>query len=198
VYHEENVKFEDRVLTAAEKSDVKDFLLGDPIIQVKEGIIKADECGTAIENARKWVKTHSEDVIRSDIGKVVFDSGAVRNSLSHKFGQRKLDAVQAILTAIKTGKVVSISDDFDGKPIKNIILVAPIKIGHAEKSFLCIRLVKNIGNYNRLYIHEVFSMNDLKNTAIPFQTPGTDLTARPQRGIAIYINILRDILGVKG
>ena len=38
----------------------------------------------------------------------------------------------------------------------------------------------------------------LLNTAIPFQTPGTDLTARPQRGIAIYLNILRDILDVKG
>ncbi|MDR0321156.1 MAG: hypothetical protein LBI28_06610 [Treponema sp.] len=35
------------------------------------------------------------------------------------------------------------------------------------------------------------------NTAIPFQTLGADLTARPQRGIAIYLNILRDILDVK-
>ena len=40
-------------------------------------------------------------------------------------------------------------------------------------------------------------MEDLKNTAIPFQTPGADLTARPQRGIAIYVNILQDILNVK-
>jgi len=74
---------------------------------------------------------------------------------------------------------------------------ATIKIGNNEKSFLCVRLVKNIGNEKRLHIHEVFNIGDLKNTAIPFQTPGTDLTACPQRGIAIYLNILRDILDVK-
>ena len=108
-----------------------------------------------------------------------------------------MDAVQAIPAVIKDGKVVSILDDFDGKPRKNVILVAPIQIGNNEKSFLCIRLVKNTGNDNRLYIHEIFDTGDLKNTAIPFQTPGTDLTARPQRGIAIYLNILRDILDVK-
>jgi len=191
------MKIKSKVLTAKEKAEVKVFLLGAPVIQVKEGAIKANENGTAIENAKRWAKNHTQEIIRSDIGKVVFDSGGVRNSLSHKFGQRKLDAVQAIPVAIKTGKIVSVSDDFEGKPIKNIILAAPIQIGN-ERSFLCIRLVKNIGNDNRLHIHEVFDIDDLKNTAIPFQTPGTELTARPQRGIALYLNILRDILDVKG
>jgi len=106
--------------------------------------------------------------------------------------------VQAIPKVIKIGMVVSVSDDFDGKPIKNVILAAPIKIGDNERAFLCIRLVKNIGSDNRLHVHEVFGVEDIKNTATPFQTPGTDLTARPQRGIAIYINLLRDILDVKG
>jgi hypothetical protein len=193
----DKMKLQNRGLTSQEKTEVKVFLLGNPIVQVKKSAIKADENGTAIENAKKWAKNHSQEIIRSDIGKVVFASSGVRNSLSHKFSQRKLDAVQAIPSAIKLGKVVSISDDFDGKPIKNIILVAPVQIGDNEKCFLCIRLVKNVGNDSRLHIHEVFDTDGLKNTAIPFQTPGTDLTARPQRGIAIYINILRDILDVK-
>jgi hypothetical protein len=192
------LKLQNKVLTIKEKTEVKAFLLGAFIIQVKEGVIKADANGTVIENAKKWAKSHAQEIIRQDIGKVVFDAGGVRNSLSHKFGQRKLDAVQAIPDAIKNGKVVSISDDFEGKPIKNIILAAPIQIGNNERSFLCVRLVKNIGSNNRLHIHEVFGIDDLKNTAIPFQTPGADLTARPQRGIAIYLNILRDILDVKG
>jgi hypothetical protein len=184
-------------LTRAEKTNIRSFLLGDPILIVQSGIIKADESGTAIGNAKNWAKAHAQEIIRPDIGKVVFDEGGVRDSLSHKFGQRKLDAVTAIPAAIEKGKIVNISDDFEGKPIKNIILIAPIQIG-AEKSFLCVRLVKNIGHDNRLRIHEVFDLGDIKNTAIPFQTPGADLTARPQRGIAIYINILRDILDVKG
>jgi hypothetical protein len=184
-----------KYLTMAEKTNIRSFLLGEPIITVPSGSIKADESGTAIENAKNWAKAHSQEIIRPDIGKIVFDKGGVRDSLSHKFGQRKLDAVQAIPAAIEKGEIVSISDDFEGKPIKNVILIAPIQIG-VEKSFLCVRLVKNIGHDNRLRIHEVFDLRDIKNTAIPFQTPGADLTARPQRGIAIYINILRDILSV--
>jgi len=192
------MRWQRKALTAEEKQEVKDFLLGASVIQVKEGIIKADENGTVIKNAKEWAKNHAEVIVRADIGKIVFDSGGIRNSLSHRFGQRKLDAVQAIPSAIKIGKIVSVSDDFDGKPIRNTILAAPIRINNSARSFLCIRLVKNIGNDNRLYVHEVFDMDDLKNTAIPFQTPGAELTARPQRGIAIYVTILRDILGVKG
>jgi hypothetical protein len=193
-----NLKLHNKTLDSKDKVEVRAFLLGNPIVKVNEGAIKADENGTAIENAKKWAKIHAQEITRPDIGKVVFDSSGVRNSLSHKFSQRKLDAVQAIPITIKAGKVVSISDDFEGKPIKNVILIAPIQIGNNERSFLCVRLVKNAGNDNRLHIHEVFDTSDLKNTAIPFQTPGTDLTARPQRGIAIYLNILRDILDVKG
>jgi len=187
---------QNKALAKKEKSKAKAFLLGAPIIEIRGGVIKADENGTAIENAKKWAREHSEEIIRPDIGKVVFDAGGVRKSLSHKFSQRKLDAVQAIPSVIKKGKIVSISDDFDGKPIKNIILVAPVKIGNDERSFLCARLVKNIGNDTRLHVHEVFDMENLKNTAIPFQTPGSDLTDCPQRGIAIYQNILRHILDV--
>jgi hypothetical protein len=187
---------DNKTLGKKEKAEVKAFLLGNPVVLVKTGIIKADENGTAIQNARKWAKNHTQEIIRADIGKVVFNETGVRDSLSHRFGQRKLDAVQAIPAAIEKGKIVSISDDYNGKPIKNIILVAPIQID-TEKSFLCVRLVKNIRSDNRLYVHEVFDIEDIKNTATPFQTPGTDLTARPQRGIAIYINILRDILDVK-
>jgi hypothetical protein len=193
----ESGKVENKTLNTDEKTEVKKFILGNPIISVKTGIIKADENGTAIQNARKWAKDHAREIFRPDIGKIVFDASGVRDSLSHRFGKRKLDAVQAIPAAIEKGKIVSISDDLDGKPIKNVILVAPIQI-EETKSFLCVRLVKNIGNDNRLRVHEVFDLGDIKNTAIPFQTPGTDLTARPQRGIAIYLNILRDILNVNG
>jgi hypothetical protein len=72
-----------KVLTVIEKNEVRSFLLGNSIIQVKEGAIKADENGTAIENAKKWAKIHSEEILRPDIGKVVFNSRGVRNSLSH-------------------------------------------------------------------------------------------------------------------
>jgi len=54
------MNLQNKELTVIEKSEVKSFLLGNFIIQVKEGIIKADENGTAIENAKKWAKIHSD------------------------------------------------------------------------------------------------------------------------------------------
>jgi hypothetical protein len=189
------VEIKEKTLTIAEKLMIKKFLFGDPIIIVKSGGIKADTSASAIENAINWAKVHAEEIIREDIGMVVFNEKGVKNSLSHKFGQRKLDAIQAIPCAIKQGKIARISNDLDGKPVKNIFIVAPIQID-AARSFLFVRLVKNIGDDNRLHVHEVFDLDDTKNTAIPFQTPGTDQTASPQRGIAIYLNILQDIIFV--
>jgi hypothetical protein len=188
---------QEKRLTDEEKAEVKEFLLGMPVITVLSGLIRADETGRAIKNAIRWANAHTQEITRQDIGVVIFDAGGVRDSLSHKFGQRKLDAIQAIPKSLEMGKVINISNDFDGKPIKNVILVAPIQIDN-DKNFLCIRLVRNIGSDNRLHVHEVFDMENIKNTAVPFQTPGVDLTTHPQRGIAIYLNILRDIFNVKG
>jgi hypothetical protein len=84
---------ENKTLDNEEKAEVKKFLPGNPIISVKTGGIKADENGTAIQNAQKWAKNHAQEISRPDIGKVVFDAGGVRDSLSHKFGQRKLCAI---------------------------------------------------------------------------------------------------------
>jgi len=190
------MKVENKKLTKIEKFNVRAYLLEGTAIHVKEGVIKANKYGSAIENAKKWAKEHSQIIIRPDIGIVIFNENGVKNSLSHKFGQRKLDAIQAIPTCIKTGKIIDISDDLNGRPIKNIILTSAIKIGRNERSFLCVRLIKNIGDNNRLYIHEVFNVGDIKNRAIPFQTPGANNMVSPQRGIALYLNLLRDILFV--
>jgi hypothetical protein len=74
--------------------------------------------------------------------------------------------------------------------------MAPVQIA-SEKVVLAIRLVKNIGDDNRFYIHEVLDLPGEKNKDNTLQTLGTDLTARPQGGIALYKNILHEILSVK-
>jgi hypothetical protein len=184
-------------LTDAEKKAVQVFLSGDPAIRVRSGAIKADHEGTAIENARKWADLHKQTIIREDIGNVIFNGKGVKDSLSHGFGQRKLDAVQAIPEAIKLGKIVNVSTDFSGKPQKNIILMSPIQIG-GDKSILAVRLVKNIGDENRFYIHEVVDIPDTTKKGNTIRPPALDLTAHPQGGIALYLNLLQDIFDVKG
>jgi hypothetical protein len=178
-------------LTDCEKIEIQEFLLGEPIIKLQSGIIKANHEGTVIINARKWAELYKQTIIRSDIGGVIFNGKGVKDSLSHGFAQRKLDAVQAVPQAIKFGKIVKISSDNKGKPQKNIIIMAPIQIGN-DKSVIAVRLVKNIGDETRFYIHEVL---DIKkgNTLRP---SARELTASLQGGNALYINILLDIWNV--
>jgi hypothetical protein len=189
--------FRNKELSDAEKIMMQKYLSGEPIVNVKSGVIKADSGGTAIENARKWAELHTQNIIREDIGIVVFNGRGVKDSLSHGFGQRKLDAVQAVPEGIKSGKIVQIASDYDKRPQKNIIIMAPIQIGE-EKSILGIRLVKNVGDDSRFYIHEVVDIPNTEKKGNTIRPPALDLTARPQGGIALYKNILQDIFNVKG
>ena len=189
--------FNNKELSDAEKVAVREYLSGAPVIEVRSGIIKADHTGTAIENARKWAELRKQNILREDIGNVIFNGRGVKDSLSHGFGQRKLDAVQAIPNVIKSGKIVKISSDYSGKPQKNIIIMAPIQIDD-EKSILAIRLVKNLGDESRFYIHEVVDIQNIEKKGNTIRPPAHDLTAHPQGGIALYLNILRDIYDVKG
>ena len=188
--------FNNKELSDDEKKEVREFLSGNHIITVQSGIIKADHEGTAIENACKWAELHKQIIIRKDIGNIIFNKKGVKNSLSHGFGQRKLDAIQAVPKVIKSGKIVKISNDHYGKPQQNVIIMAPIVVGNI-KSILAIRLVKNVGDDTRFYIHEVIEITEENKKGNTTRPLALDLTVSPQGGTALYINILQDIWNVK-
>ena len=110
--------------------------------------------------------------------------------------QRKLDAIQTVPETIKSGKIVKISNDYDGKPKQNVIIMAPIMVCKI-KSILVIRLIKNVGDETRFYIHEVIEISEENKKDNTIRPSALDLTARPQGGTALYINILQDIWNVK-
>ena len=185
-----------KVLSNKEKSEIKLFLLGAPVIQVKQGAIIADKYGTAIQNARKWANLNKEIIFRHDIGNIIFDERGVKDSLAHGFSQRKLDAVQAIPETIKSGKIVEVTPDNTGKPQINVIIMAPIQIGE-NRSILAVRLRKNPGDEHRFYIHEIVDLPEDNKKGNTIRPLAHDLTVNPQGGTALYINILQNILDVK-
>ena len=185
-----------KVFTENEKKEIQFFLLGSPIIKVKSNVIRADQKGSAIKNARNWARLNEQNICRQDIGIVIFNESRVKDSLSHGFGQKKLDAIQAVPEVIKMGKIVEMSSDFYGKPKENIVIMAPIQI-EKEISILATRIVKNIGNSNRFYVHEVLDIPRLNKKGNTIRPSALDLTARPQGGTALYINILINIWDVK-
>ena len=195
---------EEKTLSVAEKIEVQKFLVGKPVATVKGNVFTANSISEAVEQTKKWAEQYSHNITREDIGEVVLSPRGIKNSLGHEFDQKKLDAIPAIPAAIKQGKILKIEKDKSGeidetkknKRQMNVFLAAPIKIDN-DKDILFVRLRQNEGDSTRFYVHEVFNKKDIKS-AIP-STAGSQANSkgRPHGGIAVYINILKDIFDVK-
>ena len=186
-------------LTTEEKTEIRAFLLGAPIIQVKEGFIKEDNNKSAKEKSLEWIESTGSKIIqRKDIGDVVFDRAGVKASFEHRIYQNKLDSLPAIPETIEKGKIIDISNDFDGKPIKNTLIVAPIQIGRMLE-ILVVRLRMVKGHDNKFYIHDIFTSKELiKNTGNTVKAGSAgNPVGGSSKSIAHIKSLLLDIFTVK-
>jgi len=186
-------------LTTEEKTEIRAFLLGAPIIQVKEGFIKEDNNKSAKEKSLEWIESTGSKIIqRKDIGDVVFDRAGVKASFEHRIYQNKLDSLPAIPETIEKGKIIDISNDFDGKPIKNTLIVAPIQIGR-RLEILVVRLRMVKGHDNKFYVHDIFTSEELiKNTGNTVKAGSAgNPVGGSSKSIAHIKSLLLDIFTVK-
>jgi len=186
-------------LTTEEKIEIYDFLLNKPIKVVEAGFIKAESNKKAKEKTLEWIESTGEKIIhREDIGEVVFDRAGVKTSFEHRIYQNKLDSLPAIPDVIEKGKIIDISNDFDGKPIKNTLIAAPIQIGE-KPEILVVRLRMVKGTNNKFYVHDIFIVDKIlknKGNTIKAGSAGKPVGGS-SKSIAHIINILHDILSVK-
>jgi hypothetical protein len=191
---------QDKTLTFEEKITIRDFLLGEPVKTVTAGFIKAESNKKAKEKTLEWIKTTGDKTIyREDIGEVVFDRAGVKTSFEHRIYQNKLDALPAIPEVIEKGKIIDISNDFDGKPIRNTLIAAPIQIGE-KPEILVVRLRMIRGHNNKFYVHDIFIADRMlknKGNTIKAGSAGKPVGG-PSKSIAHIVTILYDILTVKG
>jgi len=177
-----------------------DFLLGDPVKKVMAGFIKAESNKKAKEKTLEWIETTGGKIInRDDIGEVVFDRAGVKTSFEHRIYQNKLDALPAIPDVIEKGVIIDISNDLDGKPIKNTLIAAPIQIGEQPK-ILVVRLRMAKGQKNKFYVHDIFIASKIlnnKGNTVKAGSAGKPV-GKPSKSIAHITTILHDILTVKG
>ena len=189
----------EKKLTTEEKFEIYDFLLNKPIKVVEAGFIKAESNKKAKEKTLEWIESTGEKIIhREDIGEVVFDRAGVKTSFEHRIYQNKLDSLPAIPDVIERGKIIDISNDFDGKPIKNTLIAAPIQIGE-KPEILVVRLRMVKGTNNKFYVHDIFIVDKIlknKGNTVKAGSAGKPVGGS-SKSIAHIINILHDILSVK-
>jgi hypothetical protein len=175
---------------------IRAFLLGPAVCTVSPGIIVGSDTAITRKAALAWAVTHHVVIQRSDIGDIEFSKTGVKNSLAHSFYPQKIDAIPAIPSVLEFGKIIDISPDFDGKPLTNIFLAAPIQIGTVSK-LLVVRIRKHDGGCNKFYVHDIYDVSGAKNMSDTFKPGGSAQAVGLSRSIAHVESILQIIFSVK-
>jgi len=190
-----NIQFDslqNKKLTLEEKIEIHNFFLKCPIKTVKEGFIKAESNKKAKEKTLEWITmVGSKTIHREDIGEIIFDRAGVKTSFEHRIYQNKLDALPAIPDVIEKGKIIDISSDFGGKPIKNTLIAGPIQIGD-KSEILVVRLRMVKGHNNKFYVHDIFVNELLKNKGNTIKADSTGNPVGESSKSIAYIKIYRN------
>ena len=197
-----NIQFDslqNKQLTLEEMKEIHDFFLNGPIKTVQADFIKEESNKKAKEKTLEWItKMGNKTIQREDIGEVVFDRAGVKTSFEHRIYQNKLDALPAIPDVIEKGRIINISDDFDGKPIKNTLIAGPIQIGD-RLEILVVRLRMIKGHDNKFYVHDIFVADEIlknKGNTIKAGSAGNPV-GESSKSIAYIKSILQNIMIVK-
>ena len=188
-------QLEVKILTHSEKKEVKEFLEGVPIITVPAGTINGINNKTAKKAAIKWAKEYGNRRIKRSEGEIVFDKACVKKDFSHNINQNKLDSLPAVPDVLEKGRTLEISNDLDGKPIKNILIAAPIRIGQKPEIVIA-RARQHKGDDSRFYFHDAYNLEQIQKMSDDIKSGGSDKSVGLSRGIAHIKNVLHDIFSV--
>ncbi len=165
-------------------------LVNAPAVDVASGqIVKTDKL-SARKAAEQWWEEHVPSPLhyQTEIGEVVIDDNSIGNSLAHRYGQAKLDAITSLEEGFVNAVYLGSMKDFsrDGN-VFNHYFAYPINYDGKRNYVFCRAL--NDANGNRLYVHEVFVADKIEkgNT---LQTAAS----QPHGGIALYKDILANVL----
>jgi len=180
---------------AAHTLSHRQFLDGPPVCTLDGTQFPAS--GTPLASrVTQWYKANGfATVYVPQIGEVVLDKQAVRNSISHGIGRSKVIAFAALPKVLPFGRIIhaeAIEGSTDGIAYH---IAAPVKI--AGQEFIATALVKSDTNINRVYVHEVFLKEKLQQSAFKTGAVAADTTGKPSRaGAGVVAKVLRDIYAV--
>ena len=173
-----------------EKRQRGEQLLATEAVNVESGQIVKGEGFSARQAAEKWWKENITTPLyfQTEVGDVLIDNVSIGNSLAHRYGQAKLDAITSLKNGFKNAVYLGCMKDFarDGN-VYNHYFAYPI-LYNGNRCYVFCRVL-NDANVNRLYVHEVFVADRIEkgNT---LQTAAS----QPHGGIALYKDIIANVL----
>ena len=155
-----------------------DILTGSPVADIESGLIKRDENGKVIANARefirKWLAENRPDGIfrHPEVGEVMLTVRGVKNSLSHFSADIHVDALPAVPYVLENSAVLEYSKDKNGDNVENVILAAPANIG-GKRHYVVVRLRKDLKSVQKPQFYVVAAQLETdaqRETALAVET----------------------------
>ena len=170
-------------------------LMNAPAINVSSNQIVKTKDKSARVVAEEWWKDNVGDEplhYNTEIGNVDIDIHSVKDSLAHRYGQVKLDAITSLRegfnNAVYLGTLNGIRKNVGEKTKYNHYFAYPISY-EGKKNYVFCRVLED-DNKNRLYVHEVFIADNIQNGGNVLQT----VAREPRGNIASYKAILANVL----
>ena len=162
-------------------------------VDVNENSIVSQNGLTLRKSAENWWQSHFGEPLfyETEVGEVEINLNSVKDSLSHRYSQAKLDAITGLAEGFENAVYLGSMEDFTRHGgVMNHYFAFPINYKGQRRYVFC-RAMQD-ANKNRLYEHEVFVADTIKkgNT---LQTAAS----QPHGGIALYRDILANVLETK-
>ena len=178
-----------RSLNSEQRASTGGKLMSTTPVAVTKNTISKSGGVSAMTAARQWRGEHvgnSGITFSTEIGDVRIDSRSIKDSLSHGFSQKKLDAISSL--PVGFGKATYLGSMRDSTRVgDNHYFAYPIEYG-GERHYVFCRALQDT-NRNRFYVHEVFVAGQIESgtlqTAAPIERHG---------GSALYKAILSNVL----
>ncbi|MGN0035622.1 MAG: hypothetical protein ACI36X_00140, partial [Bacteroidaceae bacterium] len=179
-----------RTMSEEEKQRRGDMLRNAPAIDVKKEVITSTPELSARQSAEKWWDENVGKIVSYDteIGEVEINKNSIKNSLAHRYGQKKLDAITSLVDGFENAVYLGTMPDFTRQEgVVNHYFAYPIMYD-GELNYVFCRAMQD-SNKNTLYVHEVFVEKKTKK-GDTLQTAAF----QPHGGIALYKDILTNVL----
>ena len=163
----------------------------EPIV-VPISISEKEDGGKGIQNALDaFAALYPNGIdVQTRIGKVRVNRRSIKDSLTHFMYPAKFDTVTSLPEGLKIAAYIDSIPDVDGKDIMNHFLVYPIMYGGGKKYVVC--RVREKFNVKKLYVHGVFSEEDIKKRGNALSQTQPPAERVQLRGAALYDSIIAD------
>lgn len=177
----------------SEASEHRKWFESKPVSVLKGEFSKQpDDVMPLSKKVGKWFQdVHNGKAIHPEIGEVVLNERAAKDSISHGIGRAKSAAFAAVPDIISKGRILKTATNWDNHAgMTGFVIGAPIQI--AEKKYAAIAIVRKDFNQAKFYLHEVQLIEKLQEDA--FKTAATDKSVEPHGAPSGVVNqILSEI-----